>query len=166
MRVPHSGVIPERWRWPAFLSPELQLVPGGRRRELEERALAAGLEVGELRGVLVPGDVEPAVLDPMVEPGAAEDELAQPVDERLPVDEREALPMTDEVAAELAPRLLDQAVRGQLDEVFGLLVVQLVVLDEPEAEGRGGHALGEVGGVEAEAKTEELDDDVVAGRIA
>jgi hypothetical protein len=66
-----------------------------------------------------------------------------------------------EVTAELAARLLDQPVRGELDEVVGLLVVELVVVDEAEPESRRADALGEVGVVEAEAEAEELDDDVV-----
>src|SRR2546430_6106667 len=158
MNLPNQAVKPS--------AAELQLMPGRRRRELEQRPLASGLEVGEIRRVLVPGDLEPPVLDAVVEPGAAEDELAQPVDERLAVHEREALPVPHEVAAQLAAGLFDQPVRRQLDEVLGLLLVELVVLDEPESEGRRGDALREVGRVEAEAKTEELHDNVVAGGVA
>ena len=67
----------------------------------------------------------------MVEPGAAEDELAQPVDERLALHERELLPVADEVPAERAARLLDPPVGGELDQVAGLVLVQVVVLDRP-----------------------------------
>src|SRR4029079_6366705 len=146
-------------------TPELKLVPGRRRRQLEQRAFAAGLEVGELRGPFVPGHVEPAVLDAWVEPAAAEDELPQPVDERLALDQREPLPVTHEIPAELAPRLLDHAVRGQLAQVLGLVRVELVLVHEPKSERRRADALGEVGGVEAEAEPQELDDDVVARRV-
>jgi len=83
----------------------------------------------------------------------------------LGFDERQPLPVTDEVAAELAPGLLDHAVRGQLDEVLGLLVVQLVVVHEAEPERGRADALREVGRVEAEAEAQELDDDVVTGRV-
>ena len=63
-------------------APELHLVPGRDRRHLEQGAVAAaGVDVRELAGLVLPRDLEPAVLDPVVEPGAAEDELAQPVDE-------------------------------------------------------------------------------------
>src|SRR5690348_737996 len=126
-------------------TPELQLVPGRCRRQLEQRALAARFEVGELRRRIVPGHVEPAVLDPVVEPGAAEDELAQPVDERLALHEREALPVAYEVAPELAARFLDQPVGRELDQVVGLLVVELVVVDEAEPVRGGADALREVG---------------------
>src|SRR5215211_3711101 len=146
------------------LAPELQLVPGRRRRELQQRALAARLEVGELGGVVVPRHVQAPVLDTVVEPRAAEHELAEPVDERLAVHEREPLPVAHEVAPELAPRVLDHAVRGQLDEVLRLLVVQLVVVHEPEPKSGRADPLGEVGRVAAEAEAEELDDDVVTGR--
>jgi len=101
----------------------------------------------------------------VVEPGAAEDELSQPVDERLAFDKREPLPVADEVAPELAARLLDHSVRCQLDEVVRLFLVELVVVDEPEPVGGCRDALREVGLVEAEAETEELDHDVVAGRV-
>ena len=101
----------------------------------------------------------------MVEPGAAEHELAEPVDERLAVHEGQALPVAHEVAPELAARIVDQAVGGQLDEVLGLLLVELVVVDETELVRGRGHALAEVVRVEAEAEAEELDHDVVAGRV-
>src|SRR5436309_9857229 len=94
------------------LAAELKLVPGRRGRELEQRARSAGLEVREVGGAVVPGDVETAVLDPVVEPGAAEDQLPEPVDQRLAVHERQALPVTHEVAPELAARFFDQAVGG------------------------------------------------------
>ena len=101
----------------------------------------------------------------MIEPRAAEHELPEPVDERLAVHERQALPVADEVAPELAARFLDQAVGGQLDEILGLLLVELVVVDEAEPVGGRRDALREVGRIEAEAETEELDHDVVAGRV-
>ena len=95
--------------------------------------------------MLVPRHLEQAFLDTVVEPGAAEDQLAQPVDERLAVDERDALPVADEVAAERASRLLDPALGRELDEVVRLVVVELVRLDEAELDGRAGDPLLEVG---------------------
>src|SRR5215475_186295 len=147
------------------LAPELQLVPGWRRRELEQRTVAAGLEVRELGGRVVPRHVEPAVLDAGIEPGAAEDELAQPVDERLAVHERQPLPVAHQIAPELAARLFDQPVGRELDEVVCLLVVELVVDDQPQPVRGGADALREVGVVEAEAEAEELDDDLVARAV-
>ena len=121
--------------------------------------------VGELGLDLVPDDLERAALDLVVEPGAAEDELPQPVDERLAADERDALPVAREVAAEPRLGILDHALRGERDEVARLLLVELVRLDEPELDRGGDHALLEVAGVEGEAVAEELDDVVVAGGV-
>ena len=101
----------------------------------------------------------------MVEPGAAEDELAQPVDERLALDQDDALPVADEVAAERAARLVDPAVGGELDEVGGLVVVELVRLDRPSFTAAAVTRCSKSRGVEGEAVAEELDDVVVAGRV-
>src|SRR5437588_157069 len=43
---------------------------------------AVGLDVDERIGAIVKPDVELALLDPLVKPGATEDETAQPMDER------------------------------------------------------------------------------------
>src|SRR5581483_1539065 len=143
----------------------LQLVPAGHGRQLEQGAAAARVAVGELGGVVVPGDLEQAFLDAMVEPGAAEDQLAQPVDERFALDEGNALPVPNEIPAERAPRLVDSTFRGQLDQVGRLVVVELVRFQQPELDGGCRHALLEVGPVEAEPVPEKLDDVVVSGRI-
>ncbi len=76
-----------------------------------------GIAVAEVGHVLVPRDLEEALLDAVVEPRAAEDEFLEPVDERLAADERHALPVPDEVAAELAPRLVDPVTLDELDEI-------------------------------------------------
>src|SRR5262249_34185357 len=117
--------------------------------------------VGELRLGVVPDDLERAALHLIVQPRAAEDQLPQPVDERLALDERYALPVAREVAAEARLGALDHALRAERDEVCGLVLVELVHLYEPELDGRGDDALLEVEGVEAEAVAEELDDVVV-----
>jgi hypothetical protein len=98
----------------------------------------------------------------LVEPGPAEDEFPQPVDERLTVDESQYLPVPDQVAAETAPGLVDAAVGRQLDEVGRLVVVQIVVLDEPELDRGRRHALLEIGRVESKSVTKELDHVVLA----
>src|SRR5262245_37474074 len=104
------------------LGPELELVPTRNRSELEQRpAAAAGMLVRELGVALVPHHLERTALHLVVEPRAAEDQLAQPVDERLVVDERDALPVADEVPAELRLRLLDDARCRERDQVGGLL---------------------------------------------
>ena len=114
------------------LAPELELVPRGHRGELEQRPAAVRLAVAELGGLAVPVDLEKVLLHALVEPGAAEDELAEPVDERLVVDEGHALPVADEVLAQAALRVVDAAVGGQLDEIGGLGLLELARLDEPE----------------------------------
>src|SRR5205823_2298581 len=106
----------------------LELVPARHGGELEERTAAARVAVGELGVRLVPDDLEQVLLDAVVEPGAAEDQFAQPVDERLALDERDALPVPDEVPPERAARLVDAPLGGELDEVGGLVVVELVRL--------------------------------------
>jgi hypothetical protein len=70
-----------------------------------------------------------------------------------------------EIAAELAARLGNPPVGRELDEIGGLVVVEVVGADEPEPDGGGGDPLLEVVRVEAEAVAEELDDVLVAGRI-
>ena len=101
----------------------------------------------------------------MVEPGAAEDELLQPVDERLALDEGDVLPVANEVAAERAAGLLDRVPLHELDQVGRLVVVELVPSEEAELDGGCRDALLEVVRVEAEAVAEELDDVVVAGVV-
>ena len=131
--------------------------------ELEERAIAARVAVAELRLHLVPVHVQQPLLDPVVEPGAAEDELPDPVDERLALHERELLPVADEVPPERAPRLFDPPVGRELDQVARLVVVQVVAVDEPELHGCRGHPLLEILRVEGEPVAEELDHVVLAG---
>ena len=73
--------------------------------------------------------------------------------------------MPDEVDAEPAAGLGDPAVGGQLDQVGGLVLVEVVSLHQPELHRRGRDALLEVGGVEAEAIAQEFDDVVVAREV-
>src|SRR5947209_376784 len=58
------------------------VAPGGLGRELDQLVAAFRLRVAEAVGRLVVEDLELALDDPLVEPGAAEDEAAQPVHER------------------------------------------------------------------------------------
>src|SRR5205085_732000 len=94
---------------PLRLLLELQGVPRRHRRELEQRAPTPGMLVGELVVAVVPHDLERAALHLVVEPGASEDQLAQPVDERLAADEGQLLPVAHEVATKARRRLLDDA---------------------------------------------------------
>jgi hypothetical protein len=141
-------------------------VPRGDRRHLEQGAVSTRVDVGELARRVLPGDLEPAVLDPVVEPSAAKNELPEPVDERLAPDEGQVFPVADEVETQAAARLRDPPVGGQLDEVGRLLLVQVVALDETELHGRRCDPLLEVERVEAEAIAEKLDDVIVAREVA
>ncbi len=69
---------------------------------------------------LVEGDVQFAFLDPLVEPGAAEDEPAQPVDETLVAGSGQVLPVMGDVDAQFRARLLDLAGNGQMEQVIEL----------------------------------------------
>src|SRR5262249_51207737 len=132
-----------------------QLVPGGHRSELEQRPAAARISIRELRFVLVPGDLEQPLLHAMVEPGATEDELAEPVDEGLAVDEGNALPVANHITAQWAARLDDLTVGRQLDQVGRLVVVELAGFQEPELDGGCDDALLEVFPPEPEAVRQE-----------
>ncbi len=70
--------------------------------------------------------------------------------------------MADQVLAETAARLFDPPVGRELHEVGGLVAVEVVAVHEAELDRRRGDALLEVGGAEAEAEAEELDDEVLA----
>src|SRR5215218_160376 len=112
-------------------SPALHFVPRRHGCQLEQGAVAARVAVGELAVAVVPVHLEQPFLDAMVEPGAAEDELAEPVDERLAPNERELLPVAHELPPQRASRLLDDPVRSELDEIGGLVLVEVVALHEP-----------------------------------
>ncbi len=75
------------------------------------------------------------------------------------------LPVPDDVQAESASRVLDPTVGDELDQVGGLLVVDVVRRDQLDADGRGDHALLEVTCGKLEPVAEELDDEVVPGAI-
>ncbi len=62
--------------------------------------------------MLVVDDVELALLHPLVEPGAAEDEAAQPVDEAAVGGADQLVPVLVDVLAELGAGLGDLAVDG------------------------------------------------------
>ena len=87
--------------------------------------------VGELRLLVVPAHLELPLLDVMVEPGAPEDELLQPVDERFALDEGDLVPAANEIAAERAPGVLDRVPLDELDQVGRLVVVELVPARRP-----------------------------------
>ena len=69
--------------------------------------------------------------------------------------------MPDEIEAEPAPRVDDAAVGDELDEIGGLLLVDVVGRDELQANCGGDHSLLEVERRELEPVPQELDDEVV-----
>src|SRR3954451_20371733 len=86
-------------------------------RELDRLGVAVGLDVAEGVRVRVEGDVELALLDSLIEPGAAEDEATKPVDEAAVGGPDQVGPVIVDVLAEHRDRLADLAVDGELEEV-------------------------------------------------
>jgi hypothetical protein len=144
---------------------ELERMPGRNGSELEERAAATGIAVSEVADTVLPADLQQALLDAVIEPRAPEDELAEPVHEGLAVDDADPLPVTDEIDAESAARLVDAPVGRELDEIRGLVDFEFVPWNESELDRGRGHALLEVEAAEGEAIAEKLDDVVLAGRV-
>src|SRR5439155_18769640 len=105
--------------------PVLELVPARGGEELEQGAAAVRIGEGEVLPLVVPIHFEQPLLHAVVEPGAAKDELLEPVDERLTADERELVPVAHEVFTQRAARRLDRITFDELDEIGGLVLVQL-----------------------------------------
>ena len=74
--------------------------PRGLARELDRLGVAIRLHVAEAVRLAVEDDVELALLDPLVEPGAAEDQPADPVDEAAVGGPDELCPVLVDVLAE------------------------------------------------------------------
>src|SRR3954447_1483508 len=129
--------------------------------ELDGLAVAVGLDVGEGERVGVVGDVELTLLDALVEPGAAEDQSPQPVDEGAVGGADELGPAVVDVLAEGGGRVLDLAVDGEVDQILQLLLLEAAA-DEAQFEGRLLAALGEVALVEGEAELAVLENEVLA----
>src|ERR1700742_4988768 len=119
--------------------------------ELDQLGAAVGLDVAEGLGALVEDDVELTLLDPLVEPGAAEDEAADPVDEAAVGGTDQVLPVLVDVFAEGGGGLGDLAADREVEEVVDLVLVEPLA-DEFELHGRLLDALREVLLVEGEAE--------------
>src|SRR4051812_19399742 len=143
-------------------APVLELVPARRGEELEQRAAAVRVREREVLPLVVPAHLEQALLYAVVEPRAAKDELLEPVDKRFAADEGESVPVANEILAERAARCSDRVALDELDEIAGLVLVQLGARDETQTDRRGRDAFFEIQAVEGEAVPEELDDVVVA----
>src|SRR5262249_45300171 len=138
--------------------------PGGLGRQLDGLAVPIGLHVHEGVGVHVELDVELALLDALVEPGGAEDEAAQPVDEAAVAGADELGPAVVDVLAEGGRRLLDLAVDAERHEVLELWVVEPPG-DEAELVRGLLAALAEVALVEGEAELSVLEDEVLSAVV-
>jgi hypothetical protein len=113
---------------------------------------------------VVEDDLELALHHALVEPGAAEDEPAQPVHQRAVRRADQALPAGVHVLAEAGVRLLaDLAVHRQVHQVLALLLGQLAG-HELELYGSLLDALREVALVEREAELPVLEH-VVGARL-
>src|ERR1700749_572227 len=93
-------------------------------RELDELGAAVGLHVAEGLRALVEDDVELTLLDPLVEPGAAEDEGPDPVDEAAVGGTDQVLPVLVDVLPEGGTGLGDLAAHREGEEVVDLLLGQ------------------------------------------
>src|SRR5262249_14527979 len=131
--------------------------------ELDQLRAAVRLDVAEGLGALVEDDVELTLLDPLVEPGAAEDEAAEPVDEAAVGGADQVLPVLVYVLAEPRAGLVDLAVDREVEKVVELVAGQ-ALRDEPEFDRRLLDALPEVVLVEGEAELAVLEH-VVGARL-
>src|SRR5918997_1776784 len=134
-----------------MLAPIPDRAPARLGRELDQLEVAIRLGVPEGVGVLVEDHLELALHHALVEPGAAEDEPADPVDERALRGAVEVAPAVVDVLAQLGLRLVHLAVDREVHEVLALVVAEGAV-HEAELRGRLLHALGEVTLVEREPK--------------
>src|ERR1700742_352030 len=119
--------------------------------KLDELGAAVGLDVAEGLGALVEDDVELALLDPLVEPGAAEDEAADPVDQAAGGGTDQGLPGLVDVFAEGGAGLGDLAADREVEKVVELVSGEPLV-DEGQLHRRLLDPLGEVFLVEREAE--------------
>src|SRR5262249_37359035 len=125
--------------------------PGGLFGELDQLRAAVRLDVAEGLGALVEDDVELALLDPLVEPGAAEDEAPDPVDEAAVGGADQVLPVLVDVLAEAGAGLGDLAADREVEQVVELALAEALG-DEAELDRGLLHPLGEVVLVEGEAQ--------------
>jgi hypothetical protein len=114
-------------------------------------------------GLVVEDELELALLDALVEPGAAENQAAQPVDERPVGRAVQAGPGSVDVLAQGGGGVDDLAVHREVDQVLALLVLEGSV-DKAEPDGGQLDALGEVTLVEREAQLAVLEH-VVGARL-
>src|SRR4051794_38137359 len=140
-------------------------VPAGLGGELDRLVPPVRLHVAERALGRVEGDVQLAFLDPLVEPGGAEDEPPQPVHEGLVGRAHELRPAVVDVLSEPGRGIGDLAVDDEVHEVLGLVLTELTA-DEPEPARGLLAALAEVAVVEGEAELSVLEHEVVTAVVA
>src|SRR6201996_6209961 len=95
--------------------------------ELDQLGAAVGLDVAEGLAALVEDDVELTLLDPLVEPRAAEHKAADPVDEAAVGGTDEVLPVLVDVFAERGAGLGDLAADREVEQILELFLGQSLV---------------------------------------
>src|SRR4051812_8950010 len=89
--------------------------PGRLFGELDELGAAVRLDVAEGLGALVEDDVELTLLHPLVQPGAAEDEASDPVDEAAVGGSDQVFPVLVDVLTEGGAGLGDLAADREVE---------------------------------------------------
>ncbi len=146
-----------------LLTPVGDAAPGGLFGELDQLLAAIRLHVAEGLGALIEDDVELALLDPLIEPGAAEDEAPQPVHEAAVGGPDQLLPVLVDVFAERRAGLCDLTADGEVEEIVELLLAESLG-DEAEFDRGLLDPLSEVLLVEGEAELSVLEH-VVGARL-
>src|SRR6185295_9346939 len=116
--------------WPR-LTPVRDAPPRRLFAELDQLGAALRLHVAEGLRALVEDDIELTLLHPLVEPGAAEDEPAQPVHEAAVCRADQVIPVLVYVLAEARAGLGDLAADGEVEQIVELLGAEALV-DEAE----------------------------------
>src|SRR6185437_91687 len=132
--------------------------------ELDRLAAAIGLDVDERGAVVVEGDVQLTLLDALVQPGAAEDQAAQPVHQRALGGAHQLGPALVDVLAQGGGGIGDLAVDDEVDEVLGLVLLDGSA-DEAELARGLLAAFAEVALVEGEPQFAVLEHEVVARAV-
>src|SRR3954453_11921016 len=105
--------------------------PGGLAGELDRLGVALGLHVAEALRVRVEDHVQLALLDTLVQPGASEDQAANPMDQAATGGPHQLGPVLVDVLTQGGGGLPDLAIHRELEEVDELVAPKALV-DEVE----------------------------------
>src|SRR5436305_2794241 len=139
-------------------------VPARLGRQAYRLVTTVGLNVQEAMGLIVEPDVEFALLDPLVEPSAAEDESAQPMHERALGGADQLGPAFVHVLTQRRRGFAHLTVDHQVDQILGLVGGDLVLDESHLARGLLA-ALAEIPLVEGEAKLSVFEHEIVARAV-